>query len=268
MRLIFSATCQLKKKGKMVKNKPLVTVCVATWNRADVLPKALASVLWQTYPNWECIVSDDGSTDNTKEVVMDFVKKDKRFIYINEGKSKYYTVNRNRAIKRGKGDLFAFRDDDGVWDKHFLEELIKPHSASDVLISYCGRLVYEGVNLPTLDLDDLDKLNPYPASLVPYTGDTSVLNGIFDVGDMVVKREPLLGVGGFREEKDHIGYCSDLKLVDDILKKYPNGRMVLVPKRLHHYFLKHGAKTKNMTIRKIEARKEKGKSNEEQGWKF
>jgi len=250
------------------KSKPLITVCVATWNRADTLPKALESVLWQTYPNWECIISDDGSTDNTREIAMEFVKKDKRFIYINEGKSKYYTINRNRAIKRGKGDLFAFRDDDGLWAPTFLEELLKPHSSPDVLITYCGRLVYEGVNLPTLDIHSLDKLVPYKAPLIPFTGDTSALNGILDVGDMMVKREPLLAVGGFREEKDHIGYCSDLKLVDDILAKFPTGRMVLVPKRLHHYFLAHGAKVKNMTIRKLEERRKYGRSREEQGWKF
>jgi len=252
----------------MLKNNPLVSVCVATWNRADVLPKALESVLWQTYPNWECIVSDDGSTDNTKEVVEEFMKKDKRFRYINKGKSSYYTINRNRAIKEGKGDLFAFRDDDGLWDRHFLEEMIKPHKNPDVLITYCGRLVVDGVNLVDLNLNDLGKLKPYFSPLIPYTGDTAVFNGILDVGDIVVKREPLLAVKGFREEKDFVGYCSDMKLIDDILEKYPSGKMVLVPKRLHWYFLNHGAKVKNMTVRKLEEREKKGVSDEEQQWRF
>jgi len=146
--------------------------------------------------------------------------------------------------------------------------MVKPHKNPEVLITYCGRMIVEGVGLPTLDIYSLDKIKPYFSPLLPYTGDTTIFNGVLDVGDVVIKREPLLTVGGFREEKDFIGYCSDMKLIDDILKRFPNGKMVLVPKRLHWYFLDHGAKVKNMTIRKLEEREKKGVSDEEQQWKF
>ncbi len=248
--------------------KPLVIVGVATYNRASVLPKALESVLWQTYPNWICVVSDDGSTDNTKEVMKEYLKKDQRFRFIDEGRSGYYTINRNRCFKLVKGDLVAFRDDDGIWEPNFLEEMIKPHSQEDVLITYCGRKFHIKIDLVNLDLKDLDKI-PYDTKpLVQYTGDTAILNGNVDVGDMVVKQSAFDAVGGFRETKDKPGYCSDMALIDDIIAKFPQGRIVMIPQRLHHYFLEWGGK--QMTIEKVDwwMKHKKPHPELEDTWKF
>ncbi len=248
--------------------EPKVSVAMSTYNRADMIGNAIESVLWQSYDNWELIISDDGSTDNTEEVVRDYMDKDGRIKYINKGHSDYYTINRNRAVNASTGDLICFRDDDGMWAPNFMQELIKPHRADDVAITYCGRWVYEDINFANIDPEKVKDLKRTPVELRRYRGETESLNNYVDVGDMMMKTKLVKGVGGFREDElDHPGYCSDMKLVDDILDKYSNSRMVLIPKRLHYYFFKHGGD--QMTLRKLEARGEDGELGpEEEQWKF
>ncbi|RLD85933.1 MAG: glycosyltransferase family 2 protein, partial [Bacteroidetes bacterium] len=63
-------------------DNPLVSIIIPAYNRADLIGETLDSVLAQTYPNWECIVVDDGSADKTKDVVQHYVDKDPRFILV------------------------------------------------------------------------------------------------------------------------------------------------------------------------------------------
>ena len=60
------------------------SVIIPTYNRANLISKAIKSVLYQTYKNWELIVIDDGSTDNTKDIVEEFQKEDNRIIYLKQ----------------------------------------------------------------------------------------------------------------------------------------------------------------------------------------
>lgn len=66
---------------------PLVSVIIPTYNKADILPSTIESVLSQSFKDFELIIVDDGSTDNTRRVVKDFVKKDNRVIYIHQENS-------------------------------------------------------------------------------------------------------------------------------------------------------------------------------------
>ena len=60
---------------------PLISIIIPTYNRAHLIGETLDSILVQTYPNWECIVVDDGSTDTTADVMREYIKKDNRFQY-------------------------------------------------------------------------------------------------------------------------------------------------------------------------------------------
>lgn len=104
---------EVDKKNKMrakVK-KPLVSVIIPCFNYAHFLPEALESILNQTYKNWECIVVNDGSTDDTRKVTQSYTKKDERFKYFYQS-NKGVSVARNRGIKKCRGKYIQLLDAD------------------------------------------------------------------------------------------------------------------------------------------------------------
>ena len=90
---------------------PRVSVIIPTFNRADLLSETLQSVLEQTFADWECIVVDDGSTDNTREVVESFAERDPRFRYVWQENGSA-TVARNRGLALATGEYVGFLDSD------------------------------------------------------------------------------------------------------------------------------------------------------------
>jgi glycosyltransferase involved in cell wall biosynthesis len=91
----------------------LISVIIPTHNRAGLLPRAIKSVLNQTYSNLELIIVDDGSMDNTAEVVSEI--KDERIKYIRFNDSKGAASARNAGMKEATGDYITFLDDDDEW---------------------------------------------------------------------------------------------------------------------------------------------------------
>lgn len=87
------------------------SIIIPTYNRAAFLPKAIESVLNQTYTDWELIIVDDGSTDNTREVVSQY--NDGRITYIYQQNSER-SAARNNGIAHAKGDYVCFLDSDNV----------------------------------------------------------------------------------------------------------------------------------------------------------
>jgi len=245
-----------------------ISIILATWNRGDLLHIPIESCINQTYTNWELLVMDDASTDNTEKIVKSY--KDKRIKYFKLPKQDYYTHVRNKGIDESKGDLITFRDSDGGWEETFLEELAKPHRNEDVFVTYCGRKVYQGVNLSEISYKDISTLKP-TVTVKPkiYSGLESVSNYI-DVGDMMVKKSVFRDdFTGFSKDKDRAGYCSDALLIDTIEKYNPLGRFVKIDKPLHYYFYKHDGKTENMTDTKLRYRSEGKVNNElEEVWNF
>jgi len=97
---------------------PLISVVLPTYNRADLLGQAIGSVIAQTYTDWELIIWDDGSTDNTYRVVQSF--NDQRIKYFraqNHGMS----FALNQGISRANGSYIGFIDDDDYWMDFKLE---------------------------------------------------------------------------------------------------------------------------------------------------
>jgi glycosyltransferase involved in cell wall biosynthesis len=98
----------------------LISVIIPCYNQEKYINEALESVLKQTYSNWECIIIDDGSTDNSSEIIRNFILNDCRFKYIyktNEGVSKA----RNFGIECSNGSFIQFLDADDILDKRKLE---------------------------------------------------------------------------------------------------------------------------------------------------
>lgn len=101
--------------------RPLVSVIVPTYNRVDILPHAIESVLRQTYRNFELHVVDDGSRDGTGKV-MERYASERVFYYYQENRGQ--SAARNFAIDKARGDLIALLDSDNAWYPDKLEKQI------------------------------------------------------------------------------------------------------------------------------------------------
>ena len=122
------------------KDYPLVSLIITTFNREELISRAIQSALNQTYPNIEIIVVDDGSTDNTHQRVNSFIKQYStviKYVYqANQGRS----AARNHGISLIKGDYVSFLDDDDELLPSFYESLVpllKNNSSLDIVFSGC-----------------------------------------------------------------------------------------------------------------------------------
>ena len=114
-----------------MKNATLISVVIPAYNAEQFLDETLESVLSQTYENWECIIVNDGSTDNTESIAKKWCEKDARFRYFykeNSGASD----TRNLGIKKARGEYIAFLDADDLYMPNFLEICLENLVEKDV----------------------------------------------------------------------------------------------------------------------------------------
>ena len=107
----------------MQEGSPTVSVVISTYNRADLVGRAIGSVINQTYRNLEIIVVDDHSTDNTEEVVKGFGES--RLQYIRHERNKGGPAARNTGITAATGEYIAFLDDDDEWVENKIERQLQ-----------------------------------------------------------------------------------------------------------------------------------------------
>lgn len=108
----------------MMENLPLISIIIPIYNAEKYIEETLRSVLNQTYKNWECIIVNDGSTDNTPNIIDEWIKKDERFKIFHK-KNEGLSMTRNFGIARANADYVAFLDSDDVWMPHHLSTLIE-----------------------------------------------------------------------------------------------------------------------------------------------
>lgn len=118
----------------------LVSIIIPCYDHAQYLDEVLQSVLIQTYQKWECIIVNDGSSDNAEEVVSEWVKKDARFKYIYQENSGV-SAARNNAISMAKGEFILPLDGDDKIAASLIEKIILGFNNSS-----CPQLVYCDVN--------------------------------------------------------------------------------------------------------------------------
>lgn len=112
---------------------PKVSVIIPTYNRAAFIEKTVQSVLDQTYKDFEIIVVDDGSTDNTKDVLEQFGAK----IKLLEQKNSERAVARNNGVKNSSGEYIAFLDSDDLWFPDKLKKQVEVlDNKQDVILVY------------------------------------------------------------------------------------------------------------------------------------
>ena len=125
------------KSGDSKMSNSLVSVIITTYNRIATLPRAINSVLKQTYTNLELIIVDDGSNDGTDKYIEQL--NDSRLKYIRLGKNLGPAGARNAGVNAAKGKYIAFQDSDDEWDENKLAiqmEVLKNSPNCDLV--YCA----------------------------------------------------------------------------------------------------------------------------------
>ena len=101
----------------------LVSIIMPSYNTASFITDSIQSVIAQSYKNWELLIVDDCSTDNTDEVVKSFLA-DEKIRYIKNKRNSGPAVSRNKALKEAKGKWIAFLDSDDLWEPEKMEKQI------------------------------------------------------------------------------------------------------------------------------------------------
>lgn len=113
----------------------LVSIIMPSWNTAMFIAESIQCVICQTYQNWELLIVDDCSTDNTDDIVAPFLA-DSRIKYYKNKKNSGAALARNRAIREAQGEWIAFLDSDDLWDIRKLEMQIAFMKQWGYVLSY------------------------------------------------------------------------------------------------------------------------------------
>lgn len=114
----------------------LVSIIMPTWNCAQFICESIKSVQDQTYQNWELLIQDDYSTDNTYNVIAHILESDSRIKYERNEKNFGAAITRNNALLRAKGRWIAFLDSDDLWLPEKLGRQLEFMTVNDYHFSY------------------------------------------------------------------------------------------------------------------------------------
>ena len=208
-------------KGNNMSEQPYVSVVIPTYNRADLLKRAIESVQKQTYKKWELIIVDDNSSDNTEEIVSEI--RDPRIRYVKNNKNLGAAASRNRGVVLANYELVAFQDSDDVCHQNKVEKQVsymKQYSEYDIVYSGFVNHHIDGTNI----LVPNHQLGIREGNLFP----TLLVNNVIGAPTILIKRSLFLENGGFDidlraledwdfvlrvSEKNKIGFVSEV-LVD------------------------------------------------------
>lgn len=121
-----------------------VSIITPSYNSAKYISETIESVLSQTYNNWEMIIVDDMSSDNSNEIIGEYIKKDSRIRLITLESNSGPAIARNRAIKESKGRYIAFLDSDDVWHPMKLEKQLDFMKTNGLSITYSSYHTIDG----------------------------------------------------------------------------------------------------------------------------
>lgn len=145
---------------------------MATYNRSHLITETLSSISNQTFPNWECLIIDDGGEDNTANVVGEYTCKDSRFIYLSRSQDYKRGLPgcRNQGLDLAKGEYIIFFDDDDIVHPENLQTCYNLLKGND--FKFCrydkkpfwgstGKVEFRPIKTPNLEIfkfKDLDKM--------------------------------------------------------------------------------------------------------------
>ena len=174
--------------------EPQVSVVVPVYNMARFLPEAVASVQAQTHQNWELILIDDGSQDESLEIARQLAQQDCRITCLNHPAGAHLgsSATRNLGLARAGGAYIAFLDADDCWVASKLEEQLELMRRFPGVDMVRGRVRYPSLEQP------VDRPLPPPAGL--WTCAPLARGRAPNPSDLLVRRQALQAVGGFEPE--------------------------------------------------------------------
>ena len=203
----------------------LVSIIIPTYNSADFIADALASVQQQTYPNWEVILVDDGSTDATLVIAQKIAETDHRIRIFKNPTNSGTGVTRNNALHHCQGNYIAFLDADDLWKPNKLERQLQFMQEQQQPFTFS---FYECIDEAG---NSLNKLVEAPRNLsyrqlffCNYVGN---LTGIYDA-DFFGK----IAISSIRKRQDWMLWLT-------ILKKLKSAK--LVPESLAYYRIRNNS---------------------------
>jgi len=218
-------------------NLPSVSVIIPTFNHASYIGNAIESVLAQTYNNFEIIIIDNYSKDNTESIVLSYVDERIRYFkFKNEG---VIGSSRNHGIKMSRGEIIAFLDSDDTW---YIEKL-----------NICLRHFNESVDVVYHDLKINGKTQLFNRKILksrilskPVLIDLLVNGNTISQSSVVVRKNIVKKVGGIDESKNMIA-AEDYNLWLKIAETTDN--FFYIPKILGSYYKGFGTmSSKNMSL--------------------
>ncbi len=164
----------------------LVSVIMPSWNTSNFIAESIQSVIDQTYENWELIIVDDCSTDNTDDVVAKFT--DKRIRYFKNEKNSGAALSRNRALREARGEWIAFLDSDDLWNPDKLEHQISFMNEHGYTLSYTE---YEKIDEESKPLQIYvsgpEKVNKHKMYNYDYIGQLTMMYSAKEFGLIQIK---------------------------------------------------------------------------------
>ena len=180
---------------------PLISIIMSTYNNEESLKKSIKSILNQTLDNFEFIIINDGSTDNSNVIIQKYANLDSRIIYINQP-NKGLTRSLNIGIKASRGKYVARQDADDISLPHRLSEQI--HWLENYNYEFCcSRAI----------LNESKKITPRITHFFPHRL-IALIKNPFIHGTFMVKKILLDKIGGYDE---HFIYAQDYKLIIDLI---------------------------------------------------
>ena len=195
----------------------LVSVIMPSYNTAEYISESIASVRKQTYTDWELVIVDDCSADNTDEIVKPFLS-DKRIKYIKNETNSGAAVSRNRALREAKGKWIAFLDSDDLWHPEKLEKQISFMKKNDYHFSYTNYIeIDETTNPNGRSVTGPKKVTRHGMYNYCWMGCLTVMYDAETIG--------LIQIADIKKNNDYAMWLkackkADCYLLDEVLAKY------------------------------------------------
>lgn len=132
--------------------KKLISIIVPIYNVEFCLKRCLDSIIAQTYTQWECILVNDGSTDNSLEIAQKYAEKDERFQLFSQ-ENQGLSMARNNGMEKTKGDYLTFLDSDDAIHEECLKQLHQRIIEDNTEVAVC-RYIYFDSDIPVPELTD------------------------------------------------------------------------------------------------------------------